>query len=236
MKNLLPQERPVTIFVNEQAIVTLMATPAHLRELAIGYLKNTGRIDVLEQIGRLYACEDDERLMIEGETILQQESSAAFIASACGQAQPQGQALPSPLTVSATFFMAELQAAVSRLLRSNQRYRQTGGIHAAALISGAYFNCREDIGRHNAHDKVTGAAMEAGVDLTRAAILGTGRISSDMVIKAVHARIPVLASLSVPTDLAAGIAERHGICLIGRMTKEQPVIWTHPERINEKPA
>ena len=69
MKNLLPQERPVTIFVNEQAIVTLMATPAHLRELAIGYLKNTGRIDVLEQIGRLYACEDDERLMIEGETL-----------------------------------------------------------------------------------------------------------------------------------------------------------------------
>ena len=104
-------------------------------------------------------------------------------------------------------------------------------MHTAALLSGSYFALAEDIGRHNAHDKVTGEALQAGVLLPEAAILSTGRISSDMVVKAIYARVPVLASLSIPTDLALQFAQEYGITLIGRAMKEDYTVYSHRERI-----
>ena len=228
----LPQEKAVTLFVNGQKAVTLMASPEKLRALAIGFLYNAGMIREVSQIETLYACEEDARLMIEGNGIdYTPDTFVPLIASGCGAAS---RALPADLpknTSRVQFSMQKIRSGFLRMLRDNTLYQKTGGMHTAALLSGSYFALAEYIGRHNAHDKVTGEALQAGVLLPEAAILSTGRISSDMVVKAIYARVPVLASLSIPTDLALQFAQEYGITLIGRAMKEDYTVYSHRERI-----
>ena len=173
----LPQEKAVTLFVNGQKAVTLMASPEKLRALAIGFLYNAGMIREVSQIETLYACEEDARLMIEGNGIdYTPDTFVPLIASGCGAAS---RALPADLpknTSRVQFSMQKIRSGFLRMLRDNTLYQKTGGMHTAALLSGSYFALAEDIGRHNAHDKVTGEALQAGVLLPEAAILSTGRI------------------------------------------------------------
>jgi FdhD protein len=114
------------------------------------------------------------------------------------------------------------------------QYRYTGGVHSAGLAAGDELvaHC-EDIGRHNAVDKVVGRALLAGVDFHATALLATGRLSSEMVWKAARAGVPVVTSLSIPTDLARDIAEAAGITLVGRILSARPWVYTYRERLRD---
>ncbi len=231
MKDRLPEESAVTLYVNGEKIVTWMTTPEKLRQLSLGYARNTGMIHALEEVDRIYACEQDSRLMMEGARIRPKIRHEGLILSACGQEPvtppPNLGQVPSDLS----FPIEDLQRAFLRMMRENQRYKETGGMHSAAMLNSGSFFLAEDVGRHNAQDKVVGMALEAGAVLYKGAIIGTGRLSSDMVIKAVISRVPVLASLSVPTNLAARLAEEYGVTLIGRIHRDEPIVYTHRERI-----
>lgn len=229
----LPEEKAVTLYVNGEKTVTFMTTPEYLRQLIIGYAKNTGMMTELTQIERLYACDDEVEMMLEGKTLQPKRSTEELVLSGCGQATVEIEEDLPKVESDYRVALGELQAGFHRMLKQNRRYRESGGMHAASVVSGSYFCLAEDVGRHNAHDKVTGIALEAGVDLGHAAILSSGRISSDMVLKAVIAGVPVLASISVPTDLAATLAETYGITLIGRMLKAEPIVFTCKPRIQE---
>lgn len=227
----LPQEKPVALYVNGEKIVTLMASPEHLRALALGYLCNRGLLPTLDLVERLYACDDDSCLMLEGAELFVPASESPVLLSGCGQSGFSADSRLQPVQSDVRMEIRAMRTAFTRMLAENHQYRETGGLHTAAIVSGPYFAMAEDVGRHNAHDKVTGMALEAGVDLSRAAVLSTGRISCDMVLKAVHSGVPVLASLSVPTSLAAELAAHYSITLIGRMMREEPVIFTGADRI-----
>jgi len=132
--------------------------------------------------------------------------------------------------------VARVRTLMVAMLESARRYRTTGGTHSACVgqLNGDFdagdepsallFAC-EDIGRHNALDKAIGWGLMNGIDFAGCVLAATGRVSSEMVAKAARAGVRVVASLSVPTDLALGLAHAAGIAIVGRALSARPAVY-----------
>jgi len=225
------EEWPVWLEVNGEPAVTWMCTPDQLEELAIGWLHGEGYIASLDDLVQLRPCAPDlgfwadvkpERLAeVKG------ENRKRVLASGCGAvatmlADPEAMARSAPPRGDPP--PAEtLRALFKRLFAVGVRYSDTGGIHAAALTDGAILLFHaEDIGRHNAVDKVIGAAVLARTPIAGRGLLVTGRISAELAFKAVRAGLAWVATPSVPSTLAVTIAERSGMVLVGRAVSGTP--------------
>jgi len=223
------EEQAVWLEVNGRPAVTWMCTPEHLEELAIGWLHGEGYIGGLGDV-RLRPCATDlgfwadippERLQA-----VEAERRRPVLASGCGavatflaqpsqldQTPPRGRP-PSRDVIRGLF---------KRLFHLGQRYQDTGGVHAAALTDDQdiLFHA-EDIGRHNAVDKVIGAAILARRPIPGLGLLVTGRISAELAFKAARAGVKYVATPSVPSTLAVEIARRSGMTLVGRAVSGTP--------------
>jgi len=126
-------------------------------------------------------------------------------------------------------------AGMERLREEASLYRLTGGAHIAALAdcSGRLILTAQDIGRHTAVDKVIGKAVLSGVDVSRCVLICSGRLSSEITLKALHARAPVLASRAAPTDLSVQLARRYLLTLVGFARGRRMNVYSVPERIAE---
>jgi FdhD protein len=225
------EEWPVWLEVNGEPAVTWMCTPDQLEELAVGWLHGEGYIATLDDLVQLRPCAPDlgfwadvkpERLaQVKG------ENRKRVLASGCGAVATM---LADPATMSRTAPLrgeppaAEtLRALFKQLFAVGARYNETGGIHAAALTDGAtlLFHA-EDIGRHNAVDKVIGGAVLARTPITGRGLLVTGRISAELAFKAARAGVAWVATPSVPSTLAVTIADRSGMVLVGRAVSGTP--------------
>ena len=129
----------------------------------------------------------------------------------------------------------QLFALMARLPEVQPLFEATGGTHAAALASpdGGVFLAAEDIGRHNALDKVIGHCLLRNMDMTQMVALLSGRISFEMALKAVRAGIPLLAAVSAPTTMALELAQALNLTLVGFARRDRMSVYTHPERITE---
>jgi FdhD protein len=127
--------------------------------------------------------------------------------------------------------LAHTRKLFKELFAKGVRYNETGGIHAAALTDGeTLLTHAEDIGRHNAVDKVLGAMVMAGQRPEDLILLVTGRISGELAFKAARARLSVVATPSVPSSLAVDIARAAGIALVGRAVSGEPQVWLEDGR------
>jgi len=226
------EEWPVWLEVNGEPAVTWMCTPDQLEELVVGWLHGEGYIASLDDLVQLRPCAPDlgfwadvkpDRLaQVKG------EKRKRVLASGCGAvatmlADPDAMAHSAPLRGDPPA-PDTLRVLFKQLFASGARYNETGGIHAAALTDGAtlLFHA-EDIGRHNAVDKVIGAAVLARTPLGRGrGLLVTGRISAELAFKAARAGLAWVATPSVPSTLAVTIAERSGMVLVGRAVSGTP--------------
>jgi FdhD protein len=243
-------EEPLEIRLNGEPYVVTMRTPGHDIDLARGLLYSeriiTERSDVL--LARYCAGSDADGINSYNvlDVTLASQISAPVAAprnvmttSACGicgttsidqvlRESPYG--LDGAMQVA-----AELVLSAPMRLRQQQRaFERTGGLHAAGLLglNSEMLCVREDVGRHNAVDKVIGWAMEQQLLPLRQMILAvSGRASFELTQKAVLAGIPVLAAVSAPSSLAAELAEDAGLTLIGFVRGETMNVYTHPERI-----
>lgn len=234
----MPSERPITISLNEVEVATTQATPAGLEELAAGFLCAEGlisdrsalrSIDVDAKRGYVWVTTTEEvpSDLAERQRYLTSGCGKGVTFASVGHARGLQPVAPGfAVTADAIYgFVRELADAATM-------YRDTGGMHAAGLgVDGTLVIAREDVGRHNAVDKVLGRAWLDGVPTASAVLVATGRVSYEMAVKAAKARVPVAASRSAVTDLAADLADRLGISLVGYARGGKLTVCTHPERV-----
>jgi len=232
----LAPEYPVELTVNGSRVATFLCTPEHLDELAAGNLFTRGSLRDPGQIRTLGACPDLRIVAVTTKSPLGEESLglSRVIASGCGaglefsEEFKNAPALPEGFTAR----LVELKTRARAMFEAAVLYRETGGMHCACLAGRDGRTCvREDVGRHNAVDKVIGRGFLDRWDLTGCCLLTSGRIAADMILKAAAAGIPVVVSRSIPTTTAYEIARLRGITVVGRIESKDPILYTRPERI-----
>ncbi len=245
-------EEPLEIRIDGAAITVTMRTPGSDIELAQGFLLTegiiTGRDDVLtvrycggrDENGANAYNVLDVTLAAGVETPHLDVTRNFYTTSSCGvcgKASLEAVRLTgrfSPGADRATVPAATLKAMPDQLRAAQKVFDSTGGLHAAALfgVDGAMLVVREDVGRHNAVDKVIGWALEhRRVPLAASVLLVSGRASFELTQKAVMAGIPVLAAVSAPSSLAVSLAEESGVTLVAFLREDSMNVYTRADRI-----
>ncbi|MBZ5634811.1 MAG: formate dehydrogenase accessory sulfurtransferase FdhD [Acidobacteriia bacterium] len=233
-------EEPLQIRVNGENVAITMRTPGHDRELAAGFLFTEALIAHREQ---LKSIDLDERgnaeVAIDGNVETQARRNFYITSSCgiCGKASIDALLNAGAVSVRADTWRVSLSLlfAMPAQLRLEQAvFERTGGLHAAGLFSpqGKLMTLREDVGRHNAVDKLIGTAfLENLLPLHDHILMLSGRISFELVQKAVMAGIPVVAAVGAPSSLAIETAMRFGITLVGFLRDGRCNIYTHSQRV-----
>lgn len=243
---LTPEERPTTLWLNDQHLLTVQTTPRWLDDWALGFLFSEGVIegaDAVRSVQVALGLGNAPAVWVEAALSPRWKPAMArrrYITSGCGKGVTFS-SVRDALTL--TPVAHQLQVAPGRLVQWQRRfeegaelYRMTRGLHGAAVahVDRDEVLVREDIGRHNAVDKAIGAALRKGWDTGRCVLLTSGRISYEMCAKLARAGIAVGASRTAATDQAVRLAERLGIALVGYLCPERMVLYTDPAgRITE---
>jgi len=234
------REIPLTIFLNGREIVTLLCTGTHLEALAVGFLKSEGLIDKPKNIQDIFLDEEKGLVSIKLDKEPAMEESLFFkrtITSGCGKGTIFYHAIDSLLTkkIESSLIITadQIFLLMSQLNQQSTLYKQTRGVHNAALatLPGGILLFRADIGRHNAVDMICGKCFLDDIPLEDTILLTTGRITSEIFLKAAKMRIPFLISRNVATHHALILAQDIGMTVIGDVRGKKFVVYTHPERV-----
>lgn len=211
------REQPLTVFVNGERFITLLASPVKLDCLVVGYLWMEKVIASVDEIRRLAVSEVDGRAEVELDREVELPKER-ILTSGCGggitfRIDPR---LFPRVESSLRVEPARLFERMKDLYLEAVGYRASRGIHGAALADpdGIRFMA-EDVGRHNAVDKVAGEALLRGVSMKDRILLNTGRVSSEMLLKAARMGVPLVVSRTSPTEMAVALAEQLGITVVG---------------------
>lgn len=237
--DLLVQEVPLTIFLNDQELATLVCSPGAWRELAAGFLLSEGLIHSADDITGITLREDEGLLWVQTARPVPQVENflRRHLASCCGKGRTglyfvNDAAQLQPVRSPARFTAADILAATRQLEERARLFRDTGGVHSAALAAGGRLLVMyEDIGRHNAVDKVLGHCLWQRLPVQDGALVLSGRVSSEILIKAVRAGLPAVISRAAPTALAVELAHSFHVCLIGFARGERFNVYHGQERI-----
>jgi FdhD protein len=216
------REQPLTLSVNGERFLTLLCTPVKLEALVVGYLWMEKIIGDIDEIARLEVSAVDGRadVTLSHPVTLPTER---ILTSGCGGGitfRIDHRLFPR-LTSSLRVRPETLAARMKDLFGAAVHYQASRGIHGAALSDGEHLLVvAEDVGRHNAVDKVTGEALLRSIPTRDRILLSTGRISSEMLLKAARMGVPVVASRTSPTEMAVALAEQLGITVCGYVRPE----------------
>ncbi len=238
-------EEPLEIQIRGRSLGVTMRTPGHDEELAVGFLVAEGVVQQRRDIVTTTLCPRDEF----GNTItvtlhpecpidfdaLARSGAATSSCGLCGRisvdfAREQFGTVTSSFTIDAVS-LARLPA---QLRTAQPTFERTGGLHAAAIAdaAGTLLTVREDIGRHNAVDKVLGRGfLDETLPFDAHVLLVSGRVSFEIMQKALAAQVPVIAAISAPSSLAIRFAQESGQTLVGFLRDERLNVYTHPERV-----
>ncbi len=233
------KEQPMTLYLNGREMVTLLCAGHHLEELAAGFFYAEGflerrddleQLDVKESEGRVYASirtdvSLPERLWMK-----------RTVTSGCGKGSlfyySLDALLSRPITSTVAFTAGQVLDRVEDLKHLSETYRRTHGVHNCAAADGdGILLFRDDIGRHNAVDMIVGHFFLKGLSLEDKMLITTGRLTSEMLIKAAKVRIPVVVSRNTATSLAVELARNLNITLIGYARAGKFTVYSGLERI-----
>jgi FdhD protein len=252
-------EEPLEIRVGQQSLIVVMRTPGHDFELAAGFLYTESLITSGDDIEIIAYCDEEvtetqdaglsplqnivnvqltEELDLETQSGWQRNFHANASCGLCGKMTIESvRQQVSPLDSGFHINQAVLYQLNDQLRTAQSVFEKTGGLHAAGLFdeTGELLIVREDIGRHNAVDKVIGQALLSGlVPLDRHILMVSGRSSFEIVQKALFARIPVVVAVSAASTLAVDLAQEGNLTLIGFMRGQSMAVYSCPERIQRE--
>ncbi len=227
----LPQEMDLALYVNGQELVTILCTPTKLNCLVLGFLYAGGIISSVKDVASMRVCEDDSLADVRLVNSEYRPPAVRTLTSGCGGGaalKTDGQRVDSALTV-----MPDQVILLMKQLQSHMElYRAAGGVHASALANdNELLVVSEDIGRHNTLDKIQGECLLRNLPTKDSILLTTGRISSEMLLKAARMQAPVVVSRTSPTERAVRIATDLGITVIGYVRGGRFTVYSHPERL-----
>ncbi|WP_044528587.1 formate dehydrogenase accessory sulfurtransferase FdhD [Herbaspirillum sp. B65] len=237
------EEVPIALEYNGISHAVMMATPTDLEDFALGFSLTEG---ILAAPGELYECEIlpgcegvqvQMRIATERFVALKEKRRNLTGRTGCGLcgAETLEQAVRHPQAVAAgaLFTVQQVHAAFEQMQSRQQLQQVTGATHAAAWMDaeGRIVLVREDVGRHNALDKLIGALAQEGADFSQGAAIITSRASYEMVQKAATVGIGFIAAVSAPTALAIRLAEETDVTLLGFVRKQGHVVYARPQRL-----
>jgi FdhD protein len=229
------------------AVAVTMRTPGHEAELAVGFLRSEGLIDGSEVVGTeggdpaTHSQPDDSILVrlsrpFDDSAVAERHFVATASCGICGKASIDEVAVRCDPLPDGPIVARDVVLALPGMLRVAQKaFDETGGLHASALFTpaGELIVIREDVGRHNALDKVIGSQLLAGaLPLHDRILMVSGRVSFEIVQKAAVAGVPIVCAVSAPSDLAIETAERLGVTLVGFLRGDGFNVYCHDRRID----
>jgi FdhD protein len=236
----LVREIKLEIIVNGERVGAVMATPVDQEALALGYLMSENIIASYEDVTKMELINDGMGIEIEAKAnddSIGKLNAESVVISGCGRSVTanidpeaiEAKVINNPMSIEASLLSEQM----SKFYTECPLYEQTGCVHTAKLyIDEDTFFIGEDIAQHNTIDKAIGKARLAKADLSKAFLMVSGRLSSEMVAKAVMHQIPILVSRTASTCLGLMIARKFNLTLIGFARNERMNIYNAPERIN----
>ncbi|MBA2240631.1 MAG: formate dehydrogenase accessory sulfurtransferase FdhD [Solirubrobacterales bacterium] len=228
----------LSILVGDQELVQLMCSPHQLNALVVGFLYLEGLIESVEDLDYLRVCLEDRVADVRLARALPELPKRKIITSGC----TGGVSFGAYLTELERFRLADddvrvrptqVYGLLRELYNHAELYRQSGGVHTAILAdpAGGILAVGEDIGRHNTLDKIQGECLLRGISSRRGVLVASGRISSEMLLKAAIMGAPIVGSRTSPTQLAVSLAERLNITVIGYIRSASMNVYTHSWRV-----
>ena len=225
-----PKEMALTIYIDDEELVTILCTPTKLIPLVIGFLYTEDIIADKSDVASMRMCEDESLADVRLSKPYTLPARRT-ISSGCGGGvsfATERQKLDSSLVVTP----GEVLSLMKQLNEQAGLYRFCGGVHTSALANSENLMVvAEDIGRHNTLDKIMGECLLTELSTRDRLLLTTGRISSEMLSKAVKMETPIVVSRSSPTDQSISLAQELGITLIGYVRGSRLSVYSHEERV-----
>jgi FdhD protein len=235
------EETPLHLFVNATFWATILCSPINLKELAVGHLLSEGIVKSIDEIVDVELKEKENTCTVKLKTDVKVEERVQIsrlhtrvITSACGNGSPYQYKGKTPWVESELTVKAQiLFDSVNQLNFKAEGFRKTGGLHVAAIYraDGSLVALAEDVGRHNAVDKVIGMAALDKVDFAECFVALSGRISGDVAFKAAKVGLPIVASLSAALSSGIATAEESNVTLAGFVRGKRLNVYTEPQRI-----
>jgi FdhD protein len=235
------QEKPLFIFLNRVHYVTIFCSPNNLKELAVGHVLTEGIVKSVEEIQKISLNEEEGtcRLKLAPSVDIEKRLKLArhisrVIFSACGSTTPFQPPTRLGRIKSDLQVRAELiQDCVNQLNVKAEVFRKTGGVHAAAIYKadGSLIAFAEDVGRHNAVDKVIGTASLDATEFGKCFLASTGRLTGDIIVKVARVGLPIVSSLAAAIDSGIAVAKETGVTLIGFVRGKRMNVYCSPERV-----
>lgn len=243
----IPAERDLTVYVDKRELVTLMTLGAHPEWLVIGYLLNQRLVPSIDAIESVTVDWDVGAASVktrEGIDRIEERTARRVVTTGCGQGSVFGDLMENidqiRLPVDAGLRQSQLYGLVNAIRLKESTYKSAGSVHACAVFEGEELLLFvEDVGRHNAVDTIAGwmALQTCGPHAQRFArtdnkvFYTTGRLTSEMVIKSAQMGVPVVVSRSGITQMGLEVAQRVGLCAIGRATNKRFLCYANPQRL-----
>lgn len=242
----IPAERPLTVFVDKRELVTLMTLGASPEMLVLGYLRNQRLVAELSQIESVTVDWDVEAAAVRtrhGVNDIEARTARRVVTTGCGQGtvfgdmMEQVDAIHLPTVEQARIRQSTLQGLLEKMRQQDSIHRKAGSVHGCALFQGEQLLVFvEDVGRHNAIDTISGWMWLHGVAGHDKTFYTTGRLTSEMVMKAAHMGVPIVVSRNGVTQMGHDLASRLGMTLFGRAANKHFLCYTGFERFDSEPV
>ena len=246
----IPAERPLTVYIDKRELVTLMTLGEQPELLVLGYLRNQGLVDAPDAIESITVDWEVGAAAVKTRTGLPglaERTARRTVTTGCGQGTVFGDQLQAiearplpPPAAAALLSQRALYAMLAEVRSVDSIYKQAGSVHGCALFAGDAMLCHvEDVGRHNAIDTIAGwlwmQQLERAQLAAPVAFYTTGRLTSEMVMKAALMGVPVVVSRNGVTQMGQALADRLGLCLIGRAKGRHFLVYSGFDRFIPEP-
>ncbi len=228
-----PSEMALTVYINSQELVTVLCTPTKLNCLVLGFLYSEGIITGISDVAGLRVCEEESLADVKLNKSEYKLPTRRTLTSGCGAGtsfivEAEAQKIDSEAVATA----GDILSLMKQLQEKAELFRLCGGVHASALSdSRNLLVMAEDIGRHNTLDKIQGECLLRGISTRGRLLVATGRISSEMLLKAARMATPIVVSRSSPTERAISLAQDLGITLVGYARGSRLSVYSHRGRV-----